>query len=134
MTAPPLYETIDTSHTFAAQTMLDLRPLVDPNVGNKHETLMYLLGGLYVIAGERDGAPKTQRAYTGSDGKPGSVTYDAYHPEKSPLVDLVYAVGQLLGDPATDGGGQREGEGERPKRPEAPAQAPPRRREAHGGD
>lgn len=98
MGGQPLYQTIDTTHTFAASLLKDMRPLLNPDPMANHESLMYALGGLYVIAGTRDNAPLTQRSY--STG--GSITYDAYHPENSPLVDLVYAIGQLIGDPSID--------------------------------
>ena len=92
-----LYGYIDTSHTFTASMLTDLRPLVNPDLTQNHESLMYMLGGAYDMLGSRDGGPSSQKVY-------GDVTirYDAFHPENSPLVDLVYAVGQVLGDSTTD--------------------------------
>jgi hypothetical protein len=92
----PIYVTIDTSHTFAASMLQNMRPLVNPDMNANHESLMYALGGLYVIAGTR--VPDSQRAY--ADGQ--SITYEAYDPTKSPLIDFVHAMGQLIGDPAVD--------------------------------
>jgi len=94
----PLYQTIDTTHTYAASLLQDLKTFVNPDPMANHETLMYALGGLYVIAGTRDGMPSSERAYAAG----GSIKYDAYHPENSPLVDFVYALGQLIGDPSID--------------------------------
>jgi hypothetical protein len=97
-----LYGYIDTSHTFTASMMSDLQPLVNPDITQNHESLMYMLGGAYAMLGSRDGAPTTQKVY--GDAQTGQVTvsYDAFHPETSPLVDLVYAVGQVLGDKTAD--------------------------------
>jgi len=96
-----LYAYVDTTHTFSASMLTDVQPLVNPDINQKHESLMYMLGGAYVMFGTRDGAPSTQRVY-GSGADQATITYDAYHPENSPLVDLVYAVGQILGDASTD--------------------------------
>ncbi len=92
-----VYDYLDTSHTFAAQVINDLRPLVNPNVDQKHETLMDSLAGAYVLFGPRDGSNATQRAY-----KTGSVDYNQFKGDQSPLLDLVYAVLQLLGDRNAD--------------------------------
>jgi len=89
-----LYDYIDTSHTFAAQTMADLRPLVNPDPALKHETLMDMLGGLHVAVGARSEQTKTY-----STGK--SVKYQGI-PKESPLLDLVYALGVILGDRTSD--------------------------------
>jgi hypothetical protein len=97
-----LYAYIDTTHTFTASMLSDLHPLVNPDITQNHESLMYMLGGAYAMLGDRDGANTTQKVY--GDPQTGEVTinYDAFHPDTSPLVDLVYAVGQVLGDPSTD--------------------------------
>ncbi|HEX7601380.1 MAG TPA: hypothetical protein VF316_07245 [Polyangiaceae bacterium] len=98
-----LYDYVDTSHTFTASMMGNLKPLVNPDITQKHESLMYMLGGAYALMGSRDGFPKTNRVYgDSSTGGAVTVTYDAFHPETSPVVDLVYALGNLMGDPATD--------------------------------
>ncbi len=94
----PLYEYIDTSHTFAASLMNDMKPLVNPDPAQNHETVMYTLAGAKVIFGTRDGSPTTTKGYNGG----GSVKYDAFHPEKAPMLDLVYAIGQILADKNTD--------------------------------
>ncbi len=97
-----LYGYVDTTHTFTAATMSDLRPLVNPDITQNHESLMYMLGGAYVMFGTRDGSPSTQKVYTDPTTGQVTIAYDAFHPEKSPLVDLVYAAGQVLGDPTMD--------------------------------
>jgi hypothetical protein len=95
----PMYDYIDTSHTFAASLMSDMKALVNPDPAQNHETLMYALSGARVIFGTRDGSPATTRTYDGG----GSVQYDAFHPESAPMLDLVYAIGQVLADKNTDG-------------------------------
>lgn len=98
-----LYDYVDTSHTFTASMLGNLKPLVNPDITQKHESLMYMLGGAYALMGTRDGFAKTNKVY--GDSKTGgavTVTYDAFHPETSPMVDLVYALGNVIADPATD--------------------------------
>ncbi len=88
-----LYDYIDTSHTFAAQMMADLKPLVNPDPEAKHETLMDMLGGLHVAVG-----PRVQKSKTYS-GK--SIEYQGIAPD-SPMLDLIYAMGVILSDRNTD--------------------------------
>lgn len=102
---PTMYDTLDTSHSFTASLLADTLPLVNPDPNAKHETLMDALAGAYVLLGSRDGSPATQKAYAGdasTDNQLVTIAYDAYHPETSPLLDLVYATGQIMGDPSTD--------------------------------
>ena len=93
---PLLYGYIDTSHTYSATLMHDLQPLVDSNPADNHETLMDFLAGSYVLFGTR--TPMTVRTY--ADGE--SVTYDAYNTQSSPIIDFIYALGQILADPTAD--------------------------------
>ena len=97
-----LYDYVDTTHTFTASMLTDLGPLVNPDVTQNHESLMYMLGGAYAMLGTRDGSNASQKVY--GDAQSGQVTiaYDAFHPENSPLVDMIYAIGQILGDSSTD--------------------------------
>ena len=116
-----VYDYIDTSHTFTASLLSDLKPLVNADKAQNHETLMYALSGSYALFGTRDGSNKTTRAYspnpnlvddwklTHSDKPPPDLTtapvtisYNAFHPETSALLDLVYAFGQVLGDKTAD--------------------------------
>ncbi len=92
--AQPLYDYLDTSHTFAAQMMSDLKPLVNPDSTANHETLMDMLGGMFVAVG-----PRVQKSKSYSGGK--SVAYSGIAPD-SPMLDLVYAMGVILGDRTSD--------------------------------
>lgn len=92
-----LYGYVDTTHTFTASMLTDLGPLVNPDITQNHESLMYMLGGAYAMLGSRDGGNLSQKVYGDQ-----TISYDAFHPETSPLVDLVYAIGQILGDSSTD--------------------------------
>jgi hypothetical protein len=87
-----LYEYIDTSHTFAAQMMADMRPLVNPNPDEKHETLMDFMGGLPIAMGPRSPMSKQYPS--------GTVEYEGA--KDSPMVDLIYAMGTILGDRGSD--------------------------------
>ena len=103
------YEYIDTAHVFAGSLLNDLKPLLNPDVSQQHETLMYALAGAQVLFGKRDGSDLSQRCYATDPKNPATcldaasiLKYDAYHPETSPLVDLIYALGQVMADPTTD--------------------------------
>ncbi len=91
------YDYIDTSHTFAAQMVTDMLPLVNPDPMANHETLTDALSGAYVIMGARDGGYTSSKTY-GAD----AVKYNQFHGENSPMLDLVYAIFQILGDPTSD--------------------------------
>ena len=93
-----IYGYLDTSHTYASTLMHHLAPMVDANLKDNHETLMDVLAGAYVVFGARDGSPKTTKKY--ADGE--TVTYNAYDAATSPVVDLLYGVGQVLADPSAD--------------------------------
>ena len=90
----PLYDYLDTSRTFAAQMMSDLKVLVNPNVEAKRETLMDTLGGLDVLVGPRVG--KTKKYANGE-----SVAYQGID-ANSPMLDLIYAMSVILGDKSSD--------------------------------
>jgi len=118
-----LYDYLDTSHTFLAQTVGDLRPFVDADPTHNHETLMGLVGGSAIAFGARTGPGQASKSYAPDpaqveiwklthppeDAPPADLatrpvvhTYDGYDPARSPLLDFVYAIGQVLGDPSTD--------------------------------
>ena len=118
-----IYQYIDTAHTFAAQSMVDLTPLLNPDPTQTHETLMDALAGAQVLYGTRDGSPKSTRTYppdpdavanwnlthpngpappAGLANQPVVVNYNAFQTASSPILDLVYALGQMLGDPTID--------------------------------
>jgi hypothetical protein len=92
-----LYDYVDTSHTFAAQVLSDTKALVNPDPMAQHETMMDALAGMYVLFGSRDGMDSTMKSY-GSD----VLQYNQFHADDSPLLDLVYALMQVLGDPSSD--------------------------------
>jgi hypothetical protein len=88
-----LYDYLDTSHTFAAQMMADLKPLVNPNPDAKHETLMDMIGGMHVAVGPRVAKKKTYADKT--------LEYEGIG-QDSPMLDLIYAMGVILSDRSTD--------------------------------
>ncbi len=89
-----LYEYIDTSHTFAAQMMADMKPLVNPNPEAKHETLMDLMGGMPIVMG-----PREPRSKSYGDRK---VDFDGIKLKESPMLDLIHAMGIILSDRSAD--------------------------------
>jgi hypothetical protein len=93
-----VYDFIDTSHIYAASVVKNLLPMVDPDPAMHHETLMDALAGAYVVVGPKLGSPAAQKTY--ADGT--TLAYDGFDTGHSPLVDLVYAVGQTLADSSTD--------------------------------
>ncbi|HEX7666280.1 MAG TPA: hypothetical protein VF407_17260, partial [Polyangiaceae bacterium] len=115
------YTYLDTSHLFSAQLITDMKPLVDPNQDHAHETIMNATGGAWVLLGNRNAnATKTfppdpnavanwQLSHDASEPPPAglgtapvTVTYNGYDTNSSSILDLVYALGNVLGDPTTD--------------------------------
>ncbi len=92
-----LYSYVDTSHTMAGQMLVDLRPLVNPDASQNHETIMDALAGAYVAMGKRDGSPASRR-----DFPSGPVQYDRFHADDSPMLDLVYGLLVAMGDKNAD--------------------------------
>lgn len=92
-----LYTYIDTSHTMAAQMLLDTRPLMNPDASQNHETIMDALAGAYVAMGPRDGSPASRR-----DFPSGPVQYDRFHADDSPMLDLAYGLLVAMGDKNAD--------------------------------
>jgi hypothetical protein len=85
------------------------------------ETAMNALAALPVLAGTRDSQPVSSKVYppdpyavqnwqvghtgtppAGLGTAPVTLSYRAFHPEDSPLVDLVYALGQVVATPEMD--------------------------------
>lgn len=95
----PAYQYIDTTKTLVSSLLRDLESLVDPDLANERETLMYALAGAYVLFGDR-----TEKTYTyeGDDGAERNIEYRGFDPDTSPIVDLVHAMGQILADPQSD--------------------------------
>lgn len=92
-----LYSYVDTSHTLAGQMLIDLRPLVNPDISQNHETLMDALAGAYVAMGKRDGSLASRR-----DFPSGPVQYDRFHADDSPMLDLAYGLLVAMGDKNAD--------------------------------
>jgi hypothetical protein len=117
-----LYQYIDTGKVFASSAITDVKPLLNPDLAAKHETLMYALAGAELLLGQRDGSAVTTKQYSpdpdavdtwkvlhpdqappaGLSAQPVNVKYNAFHTETSPLIDLAYALGQLMGDKTSD--------------------------------
>ncbi len=109
------YAYVDTSRTPAASLSTVLTPLLDateyaapddPNAyQSEYETLMYALAGATVLLGPREQAEydyeKGQVVPIGTNCE-ACREYSRFRGEDSPLVDLVYAVGQILGDKDSD--------------------------------
>ena len=95
-----IYDYIDTNHTFVAALLEDLKPLVNPDPSQQHETLMNALGALLPLFGSRQPAAKNYPA----DAREGAanVSYSQFNPDNSAVLDLAYAAGQALGDPSID--------------------------------
>jgi hypothetical protein len=104
---PTLYAYVDVGHILAAKFEDDLRPLLDPDPTHGHEAVMGLVGGAYVLFGARDPNATTTRQYApdpqgSAPTAPVALPYRAFHPDTSPLLDLVYALGVMMADPAVD--------------------------------
>lgn len=107
VTTPTLYTYLDVGQTFLASLQNNLVPLLDPDPSHGHETVLNALGGAYALFGSRDQGMASMRQYppdpeSATPMAPVSLPYDAFHPEDSPLQDLVYALGVMLSDPVMD--------------------------------
>jgi hypothetical protein len=104
---PTLYGYLDVGQTFMANLEENIRPLVDPDPTHGDEAVMNVLGGSYVLFGTRDNGATTTRTYapdptSANPTAPVTIAYSAFHPETSPLEDLVYALGVMMSDPVMD--------------------------------
>ncbi|WNG43087.1 hypothetical protein F0U60_02490 [Archangium minus] len=93
----PLYAYVDARRTLLGQVLSEVRPMMMPDDTHPRSTVMELLDGLPVVLGPRDGAKLSTREYP-----PVTVAYDAFHADKSPVLDLVHAGAQVLGHPSAD--------------------------------
>lgn len=96
-----IYSYLDTSNTLVGRAMRDLDPLVTPQGTTDAplpSTLMKTLEGAYVLYGQT----ATRTAAYGTGGSAAKIDYPAFDPSTSPLLDLTYAVGQVLGAPESD--------------------------------
>jgi hypothetical protein len=112
------YDYIDTTHTYAASLMNDLRGLVVPDPAQNRETVMNALAGLYVIAGPRATTSKsyppdptagaiwsltnTGTPPAGLDTQPVSLSYAGWNASASSLLDLAYGIMQTTPGTAND--------------------------------
>jgi hypothetical protein len=90
-----LYQYIDTSRTFAARMMVDVKPLANPDPAAKHGTIMDMMAALPIMMGPRE--TRVKEYPNGS-----KVEYDGIRLKDSPMLDLVYAMGAILGDRSAD--------------------------------
>jgi len=95
-----VYDYVDTNHTFVAALLEDLKPLVNPNPSDQHETLMDAIAGLQPLLGDR--RPAEARYPADARESAAVVAYDRFNPETSAVLDLAWAAGQMLGDPTID--------------------------------
>ncbi|HEY3817906.1 MAG TPA: hypothetical protein VGL81_12080 [Polyangiaceae bacterium] len=104
---PTLYSYANVGQTFMANLEENLRPMLDPDPTHGQEGVMNVLGGSYVLFGDRDDGATSTRSYppdpsSANPTQPVTLAYSAFHPETSPLVDLVYALGVMMSDPMMD--------------------------------
>jgi hypothetical protein len=114
-TTETLYSYVDTSRTFAATLVKDLRPLVEPDPMKGKETIMKLLAGVPIVLGVRDTDPTSSKTYPPDPSRvdawiasrtdpppknlgtqPVELKYKKFDAATSPIVDLVYALGQIM--------------------------------------
>ncbi|NUP09320.1 MAG: hypothetical protein HOW73_24980 [Polyangiaceae bacterium] len=110
-----LYAYVDTSRTPAASLSTVLTPLLDateyadpsdPNAFQyEYETLMYALAGMNVLLGPREEAEydfETEKVVPLGTDCASCFEYTRFRGEDSPLVDLIYGLGQVVGDKDSD--------------------------------
>lgn len=94
----PLYAYVDARRTLLGQVLSEVRPMLAVDGTHPRSTVMELLDGLPVLLGPRDGAPTRTRDYP-----PVTVAYDGFRADEAPVLDLVHAGAQVLGQPSADG-------------------------------
>ncbi len=116
-----LYGYVDAYQTALAALARDSQTFFVPGVATNKETAMNALAALPVLAGTRDAQPVTMKVYppdpyavenwevghtgpppAGLGTTPVSLSYRAFHPDSSPVADLVYALGQVAAAPEMD--------------------------------
>ncbi|MGH7327316.1 MAG: hypothetical protein ACREJX_03090, partial [Polyangiaceae bacterium] len=118
-----VYDYVDSSHVFSAQLITDMKPLVDPIPTDNHETILNAIGGAWVLLGDRTGDQLAKKTYPPDPGlvaawqlshdandpppadlgtEPVTLEYNGYKTETSSMLDLVYALGNILGDQTSD--------------------------------
>ncbi len=116
------YGYVDAYQTALAALARSSQTFFAPDVVATKETAMNALAALPVLAGTRDVLPTSAKVYppdpfavhnwnvghasapppAGLGTTPVTLSYRAFHPETSPLVDLVYALGQVAATPEMD--------------------------------
>jgi hypothetical protein len=116
-----VYNYVGVHQTFVAALAQDIEPYFQPDPTQKGETAMNLLAAIPVLSGGRDAAPTSTATYPPDPRQvtdwalghttappanlgtaPVTVSYRAFQPESSPIADLAYAFGQILGTPEID--------------------------------
>ncbi len=114
----PVYQYLDASRTLMSSLMGGMRQLfANPSGGQtKLGNMIDMLGALPPLAGKRNDGPTSVRSYTTKPiAQPNNVrstqvgatrdatlNYSGFQADSSPVVDLVYALGQLVAQPAID--------------------------------
>ena len=87
--SPTLYSTIDVGQTFMASLEQNLRPHLAPDPTRGDEAVMNVLGGSYVLFGNRDSGALTTRTYapdptSSNPTAPVTIAYSAFHRRRRP--------------------------------------------------
>lgn len=93
----PLYNYVDVNRTYFSQFARDVAPLIASAPQAQDGSIVDALAGLLVLAGPRDPQSTTQKVYAHR-----SVKYRAFHPDNSPMIDLLYAASAMVTDPVAD--------------------------------
>lgn len=114
-TTENIYRYVDTSRTPAASFSTVLTPLLDPTeyaaeddpeaYASEYETVMYMVAGLNVLLGDREAAEydfENDKVVPVGTNCASCIEYQRFRGEDSPLVDLAYGAGQILGDKDSD--------------------------------
>jgi hypothetical protein len=116
------YDYIDTSHTYAASLMNDVKALVVADPTGARESLMNALAGAFVVAGPRASSPTTTKEYApdptaavtwslahggaaapaGLDAAPVTLSYAGFDAGNAAMLDLAYAVMDTMPGPSND--------------------------------
>ena len=110
-----LYTNRDVAQTSLGAIVRDIKPFFAVDPTQRAETAMNFLAAVPVLAGGRDSLPMTTKVYppdpslatdwplthttpppAGLGSTPVTYTYAGFHADTSPLVDLLYAAGQIL--------------------------------------
>lgn len=98
----PLYGYVDLSRSYVSAALRDVKPLIDPQADDDHQTFLNVMAALPILMGGREETPSATRTYPPLPGTKADVklSYRRFHAEDAPVVDLVHALGQTMNDPA----------------------------------